>query len=1068
MKNLLQKKWMLSFVGCSFIFLSTTSAANYVVSGAGQTELNGTYVETGMWNEKPLYILDNHYAIGFEMGSWKIGEWMGNMIMGQYTIDSTNDTPPSMGWGGFPNPVPTVEVVGKSLAYSLKTFRENDLNDGSIFNTITINLTLETFTGSNDEDFVSTGKVIVSNMPEGLTASMIRKSDESIEFLLNGHATNHTNTNDVTDLTITFQDNAFSSNNASQVVNNNVGDVRINFIQNHTVASTGGDYTTIQAAIDAAEDFDIILLANEIFTEKITINKSLKIKGQGAKISIIQAATTPSTANGRVITCEAETLKLEDLTIRNGNESSGGGVWAKALYVSRCEIVNNKIEGDWISGGGIYSTFLDIRDSYIARNYAYSTISTGKSYGGAIYTTETLLMTNCTVTDNTASGLSSLNSGGGIMALYCTIINSTITGNSATNGGGLYINAEGIIKNSILWGNTATSTIGKDLMLNDIVSAYNSIIGNAAHAFNHTPIINVSEHVTNVNPLLNQAANNGGPTVTISIQSGSPAINAGITGSDIPNTDQRGEPATGIRDIGAYEFNSSDPTPEIGVKQTTNAIVDGTGNVDFGSSAVNTDKDILFTIENTGAIPSFLGNFTITGADANQFSFQGASPTTVATSGTTTFTVRFSPTSYGAKTATVTFDNQDADENPYSFTITGNGANPMQLVFTTTDAGQSIELPFIGTVNCTVNWGDGSAAENVTLSGFASHTYTNAGTYTVSITGAISKFGNGDDSWHGAKYLTEVKSFGDVGLTALRGAFEGAENLSSVPALLPSTITSLYNCFSGIPQESITNLNLWDVSNVTNMQYMFSETTAFNQDISNWNVAHVTNMNSMFMLAAAFNQNISGWDVSLVTNMDMMFGAASSFNQAIGNWDVSQVESMIGMFYAATAFDQNIGSWDIGKVTNMTAMFEEVCLSTANYDALLKGWAAQIVQSEVTFSGGTSKYSAGAAATARDVLTSAPNRWTITDGGINTPTDIAVIQPMLPLQITPNLVTHEFSINNLVDEANITIMDMNGKICHRAHVSPASVISVDQLPAGIYLLTVKTGEKITPLKLVKK
>ena len=47
----------------------------------------------------------------------------------------------------------------------------------------------------------------------------------------------------------------------------------------------------------------------------------------------------------------------------------------------------------------------------------------------------------------------------------------------------------------------------------------------------------------------------------------------------------------------------------------------------------------------------------------------GTQPTTpVAPAGTSTFTITFTPASLGAKTATVTIANDDADENPYTFT----------------------------------------------------------------------------------------------------------------------------------------------------------------------------------------------------------------------------------------------------------------------------------------------------------------------------------------------------------------------------------------------------------------
>jgi len=53
--------------------------------------------------------------------------------------------------------------------------------------------------------------------------------------------------------------------------------------------------------------------------------------------------------------------------------------------------------------------------------------------------------------------------------------------------------------------------------------------------------------------------------------------------------------------------------------------------------------------------------------------------------------------------------------------------------------------------------------------------------------------------------------------------------------------------------------------------------------------------------------------------------------------------------------------------------------STTNYDALLLGWSAQSLQSNVSFDGGTVQYSSSSQA-ARDVLTNA-FKWTVTDGG---------------------------------------------------------------------------------------
>jgi surface protein len=176
------------------------------------------------------------------------------------------------------------------------------------------------------------------------------------------------------------------------------------------------------------------------------------------------------------------------------------------------------------------------------------------------------------------------------------------------------------------------------------------------------------------------------------------------------------------------------------------------------------------------------------------------------------------------------------------------------------------------------------------------------------------------------------------------------------------------------------DISSWDVSSVTDLGSMFMLATSFNHPLNSWNVSAVLDMSNMFSQAAAFNQPLNSWNVSSVTDMGEMFANAISFNQNIGSWTTPSATDMAGMFNGATSFDQNIGSWDITSVTNMVTMFTSVTLSTANYDALLIGWEGQAVSNNVTFSGGSSKYSAGAAATARQALID-DHTWTITDGG---------------------------------------------------------------------------------------
>jgi surface protein len=108
----------------------------------------------------------------------------------------------------------------------------------------------------------------------------------------------------------------------------------------------------------------------------------------------------------------------------------------------------------------------------------------------------------------------------------------------------------------------------------------------------------------------------------------------------------------------------------------------------------------------------------------------------------------------------------------------------------------------------------------------------------------------------------------------------------------------------------------WDVSSVTDMQYMFSSAWSFNANISGWDVSSVTDMEYMFWGASAFNADISGWDTTSVARIGFMFWSASAFNTDISGWDVSSVEDMTGMFWQASAFNADISVWDVSSVTD--------------------------------------------------------------------------------------------------------------------------------------------------------
>jgi surface protein len=140
----------------------------------------------------------------------------------------------------------------------------------------------------------------------------------------------------------------------------------------------------------------------------------------------------------------------------------------------------------------------------------------------------------------------------------------------------------------------------------------------------------------------------------------------------------------------------------------------------------------------------------------------------------------------------------------------------------------------------------------------------------------------------------------------------------------------------------------------------------------------------MFYKATNFNQNIGSWNVSKVTNMSYMFSNTANFNQNIGSWNTSAVTNMNAMFQSASAFNQSIGSWNVSNVTNfvnfMSSKTTET-FSTTNLDAIYNGWSSRPVKTPISISFGTAKYTAASSA-GRAILTGAPNNWVITDGGI--------------------------------------------------------------------------------------
>ena len=131
-----------------------------------------------------------------------------------------------------------------------------------------------------------------------------------------------------------------------------------------------------------------------------------------------------------------------------------------------------------------------------------------------------------------------------------------------------------------------------------------------------------------------------------------------------------------------------------------------------------------------------------------------------------------------------------------------------------------------------------------------------------------------------------------------------------------------------------TPISDWNVEHVTDMSKLFSFTN-FNEDLSKWEISSVTNMEYMFENCSRFNQKIGssmGWTFSKVTSMRGMFKNCISFNQKLSwintdsikksdRWiNTSKVIDMSEMFYGCKSFNQEL-KFDITNVRNMRAMF---------------------------------------------------------------------------------------------------------------------------------------------------
>jgi ELWxxDGT repeat protein len=118
--------------------------------------------------------------------------------------------------------------------------------------------------------------------------------------------------------------------------------------------------------------------------------------------------------------------------------------------------------------------------------------------------------------------------------------------------------------------------------------------------------------------------------------------------------------------------------PDLAIEQPVGVnLVDGVASVDIGATAPGTSVNKTFTLKNTAPVTLTITGATVDGSHGAEF-VVGGLPATLAGSESTTFTVTFTPTALGARSAALHISSDDPDESPFDVALTGRGLNPFE------------------------------------------------------------------------------------------------------------------------------------------------------------------------------------------------------------------------------------------------------------------------------------------------------------------------------------------------------------------------------------------------------
>jgi CSLREA domain-containing protein len=363
-------------------------------------------------------------------------------------------------------------------------------------------------------------------------------------------------------------------------------------VQSCTVASGGGgifvsgpsmvtltDITISQNVVTGASGGGGVYLTGAITATMTRATISGNSSGFGGGIRVSGSGASPST-----LTMTDSVIAQNVVNTTTIPFGSGGGValdGAVTGTMNRVTVSNNSGccgAGISFSGSTGSTAMLTVVDSTIAQNVSPTT-------GGGVYVQSGGGGATATITRTTISG-NSANQGGGVYLFggRMTFSNATIGGNTSTDAGGAIYRApvsgtELTLVNVTVASNS--SAVSAAVQLFGQISVRNTIIANSTGAASSNcsapaPLLidlgnNLEFPGTSCgfvlasdrrgDPLLGTLANNGGPTTTMALMAGSPAIDAGddaaCAATPVSGRDQRGvSRSVGAGqhcDIGAYE-----------------------------------------------------------------------------------------------------------------------------------------------------------------------------------------------------------------------------------------------------------------------------------------------------------------------------------------------------------------------------------------------------------------------------------------------------------------------------------------------------------------------------------